>query len=175
MGMEFLLSKYTNIEDLVTPKSLIYEYSGSNDTEKIKEAILNKLKSQEEVEPNFILGSILKHKVLDPDELYFSDEFKKLPPIYIDDYVKSSCKVMDNYKKNIVPELVKDLDNGYMLSKDPEGYFVHEKIGDNGDLWYSSVHYSVIPDNRCINHYIIPKLQVVRKRLELGGEEVDDD
>lgn len=165
--------KSANLDDLLLPDQLIYEYSGSLNAPEFKNTILQALKSGENVKDNFILSTLLNRKVLDPDEIIFSDQFKRLPPIYTDDYVKNTMKISN--EKPVLMD-TEDIDDSYSVSYTPDGYFVHEKIADDDGITVCSSYYGVRPSNETINGYIIPKIKVVEKQIrftkkQLGGED----
>jgi len=165
--------KSANLDDLLLPDQLIYEYSGSLNAPEFKNTILQALKSGENVKDNFILSTLLNRKVLDPDEIIFSDQFKRLPPIYTDDYVKNTMKISN--EKPVLMD-TEDIDDSYSVSHTPDGYLVHEKIADDDGITICSSYYGVRPSNETINGYIIPKIKVVEKQIrftkkQLGGED----
>ena len=165
--------KSANLDDLLLPDQLIYEYSGSLNAPEFKNTILQALKSGENVKDNFILSTLLNRKVLDPDEIIFSNQFKRLPPIYTDDYVKNTMKISN--EKPVLMD-TEDIDDSYSVSHTPDGYFVHEKIADDDGITVCSSYYGVRPSNETINGYIIPKIKVVEKQIrftkkQLGGED----
>ena len=158
-------------------KSLnIDEFSGSIDLNNFKETILKTLKSGEKVDNNFILSTLLNRKVLDPDEVIFSDNFKRIDPIYTDDYVSNTIKLSNDYLNNKPVFLdTEDLkEDGYCVSHNPDGYFIHEKIG-NDDIIICSCYYESRPSDFTIYEYIIPKIRVVEKQIRftkniIGGD-----
>ncbi len=169
--------KSTNIDDLLLPDQLIYEFSGSIDLNNFKDTILKTLKSGEKVDNNFILSTLLNRKVLDPDEVIFSDNFKRIDPIYTDDYVSNTIKLSNDYLNNKPVFLdTEDLkEDGYCVSHNPDGYFVHEKIG-NDDIIICSCYYGSRPSDFTIYEYIIPKIRVVEKQIRftkniIGGDQ----
>lgn len=165
--------KSANLDDLLLPDQLIYEYSGSLNAPEFKNTILQALKSGENVKDNFIISTLLNRKVLDPDEIIFSNQFKRLPPIYTDDYMKNTMKISN--EKPVLMD-TEDIDDSYSVSHTPDGYFVHEKIADDDGITVCSSYYGVRPSNETINGYIIPKIKVVEKQIrftkkQLGGED----
>ena len=169
--------KMIKVDDLLLPDQLIYEYSGSDDVQNFKDSIYKVLKSQENVDSNFILSTLLDRKVLDPDEIIFSDEFKRIDPIYIDDYVKNTIKLSnDHISGKPVFMDTEDINDSYSVSHNPNGYFVHEKINNGNEIIICSKYYETKPSNNTINDYIIPKIKVVEKQIrfnknQLGGEQ----
>ena len=169
--------KMIKVDDLPLPDQLIYEFSGSDDSTNFKNVILDTLKSGKEVDSNFILSTLLNRKVLDPDEIIFSDKFKRIDPIYTDDYVKNTIKLSnDDLSGKSVFIDTEDIDDSYGVSHNPDGYFVHEKIKDDDGITICSSYYEVRPSDDTIKNYIIPKIKVVEKQIrftkkQLGGEQ----
>ena len=171
--------KSANIDDLLLPGQLIYEFSGSDDPVNFKNVILDALKNGKTVDNNFILSTLLNRKVLDPDEIIFSDKFKRIDPIYTDDYVKNTIKLTnDHLSGKPVFNDTEDIDDNYAVSSNPDGYFVHEKIRDNdgNDVTICSSYYEIRPSDETIKNYIIPKIKVVEKQIrftkkQLGGDQ----
>ncbi len=168
-----------NINDILDLDPLIYEFSGETDLNNFKNIILQALKNKEKVDNNFILSTLLNRKVLDPDEIIYSNEFKKLPPIYTDDYISNTMKLFNDSLNNkpvfFDTENINDNDD-YCISHNPNGYFVHEKIGDDDGLIICSSYYNIKPSYDTIKNYIIPKIKVVEKQIrftknKFGGDE----